>query len=140
MPTPQVEQLGESTIFHADRTLPIRTRRYYCTAASRPSPNGTIWREKSGRSVAIALPTHGLSYDGALTLAEYMIGPRQLAQIESASDSIVGNLSVGSAPVDALDAGPITQPGISYTIIVSRSDEIVTPVQNAFILELGLPF
>lgn len=90
-----------------------------------------------GRIVAIAPPTHGLSYDNTLTLAQYVIGASQLAQIEASSNS-VGNLSVGSAPVNDLDDGPIAQPGITYTIIVSRFDEIVTPAQSAFVEEPGV--
>jgi pimeloyl-ACP methyl ester carboxylesterase len=90
------------------------------------------------RIVAIAPPTHGLSYDGSLTLAGDVIGPAELAQLEAGSNNIVGNLNVGTAPVHQLDTGPIAQPGIVYTVIASRTDEIVTPTESAFVEEPGV--
>jgi triacylglycerol esterase/lipase EstA (alpha/beta hydrolase family) len=87
-----------------------------------------------GKVVAIAPPTEGLSGYGFLSLAQDVIGPAELSQIEQAmGTNNFDNLAVGSAAVNALDNGPIAQPGITYTIIVSLYDEIVTPVQNSYI-------
>ncbi len=92
-----------------------------------------------GKVVAIAPPTQGLSGYGFLTLAQDVIGSAELSQIEqSLGTNNFDNLAVGSAGVNALDNGPITQPGITYTIIVSQSDEIVTPWQNSFVNEAGV--
>jgi hypothetical protein len=40
--------------------------------------------------------------------------------------------------VATLDNGPIAQPGVGYTIITSRYDELVTPTEAAFVYEPGV--
>lgn len=92
-----------------------------------------------GKVVAIAPPTHGISGYGFLTLAQDVIGSAELSQIEqSLGTDNFDNLAVGGAGVNALDNGPIAQPGITYTIIVSQTDEIVTPWQDSFVNEPGV--
>jgi len=92
-----------------------------------------------GKVVAIAPPTRGVSGWGFLTLGQDVIGAAELSQIEqSLGTNNFDNLATGSAPVNALDNGPIAQPGITYTIIVSNYDEIVTPVADSFVNEPGV--
>jgi len=40
--------------------------------------------------------------------------------------------------IAALDAGPIAQPGIQYTVIETRNEIVVTPVGSSFIAEAGV--
>lgn len=46
--------------------------------------------------------------------------------------------TAGSPVIRQLDAGPIAQPGVRYTIIETRNETIVTPVGSAFIHEPGV--
>lgn len=40
--------------------------------------------------------------------------------------------------IATLDAGPIAQPGIQYTIIETKNEVVVTPVGSSFIAEAGV--
>jgi hypothetical protein len=40
--------------------------------------------------------------------------------------------------VATLNNGPVAQPGVTYTIITSRYDELVTPTDTAFVHEAGV--
>lgn len=93
------------------------------------------------RVVAIAPPTRGLGSQVIVPLATFFLpgGLTELGQIEAAlGGNSSDNLSTGSTPVNALDSGPITQAGIAYTIIASKSDEIVTPTADSFVHEPGV--
>ena len=46
--------------------------------------------------------------------------------------------SWAGAAIVALNTGPVAQPGIDYTIITSRYDELVTPTETSFIREPGV--
>jgi pimeloyl-ACP methyl ester carboxylesterase len=82
--------------------------------------------------VALGPTTHGTTLDGITALAAFFPGASQ----------IVGTLcpactqqEVGSPVITTLDAGPIAQPGIKYTIIDTTNETVVTPVGSSFITE-----
>ena len=91
--------------------------------------------------VAIAPPTHGTTFAGLYNLA-YIFG--------NGSRTLVGDvlgllgcaacndLGIGGAAVKRLDNGPILQAGNTLTVIASRSDELVTPTDSAFVNEPGV--
>ena len=92
--------------------------------------------------VAIAPPTHGTTVSGLYELA-YVLG--------SASRTIVGELlnTLGCAACNDLGPGgaavtklndntPIVQLGNTLTVIASKSDEVNTPTDTAFVNEAGV--
>jgi pimeloyl-ACP methyl ester carboxylesterase len=94
-----------------------------------------------GRVVAIAPPTHGTTFAGLYNLA-YIFGSAERALVGEALDtfgcSACNDLGTGGSAVATLDDGPIAQPGVTYTIIASKSDELVTPTSTAFVEEPGV--
>ena len=92
-----------------------------------------------GRVVAIAPPSHGTTFGGLWNLA-YLLGARSQvgAALSSFGCPACDQLSVGGSAVATLDTGPIAQPGVAYTIITSRYDELVTPTSTAFVNEPGV--
>lgn len=84
---------------------------------------------KIGKVVAIAPPTHGATAAGLADL----VRPLGSVGCPACSDLIVG----GSA-IATLEKGPIAQPGVDYTIMTSRTDELVTPTQTSFVREAGV--
>jgi triacylglycerol esterase/lipase EstA (alpha/beta hydrolase family) len=80
--------------------------------------------------VGLAPSNHGTTVDGLFTLAGYFPG----------ADAFLGVLcpacqqqSAGSAFLTKLNAGSETVPGVSYTVIESANDEVVTPYTSAFL-------
>ena len=80
--------------------------------------------------VGLAPSNHGTTLDGLFTLASYFPG----------ADAFVGALCpaceeqiAGSAFLTHLNSGGETVPGVSYTVIQSRNDEVVTPYTSAFL-------
>jgi triacylglycerol esterase/lipase EstA (alpha/beta hydrolase family) len=80
--------------------------------------------------VGLAPSNHGTTLDGLFTLAGYFPG----------ADAFVGVLcpaceqqSAGSAFLQKLNAGSETVPSVSYTVIESANDEVVTPYTSAFL-------
>jgi triacylglycerol esterase/lipase EstA (alpha/beta hydrolase family) len=94
-----------------------------------------------GRVVAIAPPTHGTTFGGLVTLS-YLFGSTSRQSTKTLLDTFgcyaCDDLIKGGAAVTTLDNGAIAQPGVTYTIIASRSDELVTPVGTAFVHEPGV--
>lgn len=92
-----------------------------------------------GRVVAIAPPTHGTTFGGLWNLAyDFGIRSQVGAALTAFGCPACNDLSVGGSAVATLDTGPIAQPGVSYTIITSRYDELVTPTATAFLNEPGV--
>jgi triacylglycerol esterase/lipase EstA (alpha/beta hydrolase family) len=92
-----------------------------------------------GTIVAIAPPTHGTTFGGLYSLAtdfgQTTLVDQALATFGCpACDDLV----TGGSAVNTLENGPIAQPGVSYTIITSRYDELVTPTDTAFVAEPGV--
>ena len=93
---------------------------------------------KVGRVVAMAPPTHGTTLLGAVALTK-ALGLRSVTDVllGIACIACVDLLEGGPAEV-RLGQGPIAQPGVSYTIIASRLDLIVTPSSRSFVREPGV--
>ena len=89
--------------------------------------------------VALAPPTHGTTFGGLVSFGD-VLGLRPLVDLVLNTfgcqfcDEAITN---GSA-VKKLTTGPIAQPGISYTILASRSDMLVTPTETSFVRETGV--
>lgn len=90
---------------------------------------------------AIAPPTHGTTFANLYDFS-YIGGNLTRALVGDILD-IVGcpacnDLGPDGPAVERLDDGPIAQPGISYTILASKYDELVTPPWTAFVNETGV--
>lgn len=77
--------------------------------------------------VAIAPPTHGTSFAGLYNLA-YLFGGRGTVDtvLKRFGCPACTDLGPDGDAVKVLTDGPIAQPGVDYTIITSRYDELVT--------------
>jgi triacylglycerol esterase/lipase EstA (alpha/beta hydrolase family) len=82
--------------------------------------------------VALAPPTHGTTFAGLVSVAN-TLQLRQLVDqvLQQYGCPACDELITGGSGVTKLDSGPIAQQGVSYTVIASRSDELVTPHQSA---------
>jgi triacylglycerol esterase/lipase EstA (alpha/beta hydrolase family) len=90
---------------------------------------------KVDRVVALAPPTHGTNLDSLVYLGQ-LLGIT--SQLNTLGCGACADLIPGGPGVTALTTGPIAQPGVNYTIIASRTDEVVTPPSTAFIEEPGV--
>jgi triacylglycerol esterase/lipase EstA (alpha/beta hydrolase family) len=84
--------------------------------------------------VALAPPSHGTTLWGLSALIQ-AVG---LSSTVGSGCGACADLLAGSAAVQALDNGPIAQPGIAYTTIISKYDEAITPYTTAAINEPGV--
>ncbi len=94
-----------------------------------------------GKVVALAPPTHGTTVAGIVTLGQLLgFGTNTVVNwfTDGSTCYACTDLVTGGPAVTALDSGPIAQPGIAYTIIASRFDEVVTPPSTAFVNEAGV--
>lgn len=91
--------------------------------------------------VSIAPPTHGTTFGGLYTLA-YVYGStsRELVDqvLRTFGCAACSELGQDGAAVVRLTEGRIAQPGVAYTIITSRYDEMVTPTSTSFVNERGV--
>ncbi|MEU1272414.1 alpha/beta fold hydrolase [Streptomyces sp. NPDC005799] len=80
--------------------------------------------------VGIAPDNHGTDLDGLTNLLPYFPGASDLlsSSVPGLADQIVG-----SAFLTKLNAGGDTVPGIHYTVIASKYDEVVTPYRSQFL-------
>jgi len=79
--------------------------------------------------VGLAPSNHGTTLDGLFTLASHFPGSNAaLADCPACAEQ-----QAGSPFIDKLNAGGDTQSGVSYTVIESRNDEVVTPYTSAFL-------
>ncbi|HEY2442250.1 MAG TPA: alpha/beta fold hydrolase [Streptosporangiaceae bacterium] len=96
---------------------------------------------KIAKVVAIAPPAHGTTFAGLYNLA-YLFGQAERTLVGQLLSTFgcpaCSDLGIGGSAVATLDNGPIAQPGVSYTIIASRYDELVTPTATAFVNEPGV--
>ncbi|MGW6709368.1 esterase/lipase family protein [Streptomyces sp. NPDC054956] len=89
--------------------------------------------------VAIAPPTHGTNAAGLLDLGDKLLGRQTMERIVTTIGiPVLADEVPGGPAIVALNDGPVAQPGISYTIISSRYDELVTPTETAFVREPGV--
>jgi triacylglycerol esterase/lipase EstA (alpha/beta hydrolase family) len=85
---------------------------------------------KTGTLVGLAPSNHGTTLDGLATLAGYF--PGALGILETFCQACTDQL-VGSAFLTGLNAGGDTVAGVTYNVIESRYDEVVTPYTSAFL-------
>ncbi|HEY5052450.1 MAG TPA: alpha/beta fold hydrolase [Solirubrobacterales bacterium] len=85
--------------------------------------------------VGLAPSNHGTTLNGIFTLSQQLPG----------AGAFTGSLcpaceeqSAGSAFITDLNAGAETAPGVDYTVIESRYDEVVTPYTSAFLSGPGV--
>lgn len=89
--------------------------------------------------VAIAPPTHGTTFGGLQSIGD-QLGARFLYGTVLTTFGCIAcdQLITGGSAVNTLTNGPIAQPGVTYTIITSRYDELVTPTSTSFVNEAGV--
>ena len=80
--------------------------------------------------VALAPSNHGTTLDGLTTLAQSY--PGAVAVVGSLCPACTDQIT-GSAALTQLNAGGDTLPGVTYWVIATRYDEVVTPYQSQFL-------
>jgi triacylglycerol esterase/lipase EstA (alpha/beta hydrolase family) len=80
--------------------------------------------------VGLAPSNHGTTLDGLATLSGYLPGA---AQFTGSLCEACAQQEAGSSFLTALNAGGDTVAGVSYTVIESEYDEVVTPYTSAFL-------
>jgi triacylglycerol esterase/lipase EstA (alpha/beta hydrolase family) len=80
--------------------------------------------------VGIAPSNHGTDLDGFTNLLPYFPGA---ADLISATTPALADQVVGSAFLTKLNAGGDTVPGVHYTVIATKYDEVVTPYSSQFL-------
>jgi len=85
---------------------------------------------KTNALVGLSPSNHGTTLSGLATLAGFIPGALDLvgAACPACQDQVVG-----SPFLTALNAGGDTVPGVKYTVIQTRFDEVVTPYASAFL-------
>jgi triacylglycerol esterase/lipase EstA (alpha/beta hydrolase family) len=85
---------------------------------------------KTNALVGLSPSNHGTTLDGLATLAGFIPGALDLvnAACPACRDQVVG-----SPFLTALNAGGDTVPGVKYTVIQTRFDEVVTPYTSAYL-------
>jgi triacylglycerol esterase/lipase EstA (alpha/beta hydrolase family) len=85
---------------------------------------------KARTLVGLSPSNHGTTLNGLFTLSEFFPG----------AGAFTGSLCpaceqqrAGSAFITALNSGGETVPGVSYTVIQTRYDQVVTPYTSAFL-------
>ncbi len=86
--------------------------------------------DKVKRLVSISGTNHGTTLSGLAVLASQLrlFGLSQVVLGPAATEQIVG-----SAYLAQLNAGGDTMPGVDYTMIVTKYDEVSTPYRNSFL-------
>lgn len=92
-----------------------------------------------GRVVAMAPPTHGTTFGGLVSVGDFL-GLRPLVDLvlNTFGCQACPEIITGGSAVARLTAGPIAQPGVSYTVIATRFDALVTPHETSFVREPGV--
>jgi triacylglycerol esterase/lipase EstA (alpha/beta hydrolase family) len=80
--------------------------------------------------VGLAPSNHGTTLNGLFTLASYFPPAEAFT---GAICAACAQQAAGSSFITALNAGGETVPGVAYTVIESRYDEVVTPYTSAFL-------
>jgi triacylglycerol esterase/lipase EstA (alpha/beta hydrolase family) len=84
--------------------------------------------------VGLAPSNHGTTAGGLFTLAGYFPGATSFFGLCTAC----GQQAQGSSFMQSLNGGGDTVAGVSYTVIESRNDEVVTPYTSAFLTGPGV--
>ncbi|WP_432138529.1 MULTISPECIES: alpha/beta fold hydrolase [unclassified Streptomyces] len=85
--------------------------------------------------VGIAPSNHGTTLSGLTKLLPYFPGAEDLL---SAATPALAQQITGSDFLTRLNAGGDTVPGVRYTVIASRYDEVVTPYRSQFLTGPGV--
>ncbi|MFJ3882061.1 esterase/lipase family protein [Streptomyces sp. NPDC090077] len=80
--------------------------------------------------VGLAPDNHGTTLNGLTQLLPYFPGAEDL--ISTATPGLADQIA-GSAFQQKLNAGGDTVPGVKYTVIATKYDEVVTPYRSAFL-------
>ncbi|WP_159664006.1 esterase/lipase family protein [Streptomyces mexicanus] len=80
--------------------------------------------------VGIAPDNHGTTLDGLAALLPYFPGASDL--LDAATPGLADQV-VGSAFLTRLNAGGDTVPGVHYTVLATRYDEVVTPWRSQYL-------
>src|SRR6202045_826077 len=84
--------------------------------------------------VGLASSNHGTTVNGLFTIAEHIPGATSFLGLCQACEEQAS----GSAFIANLNAGGDTQAGVSYPVIESAYDEVVTPYPSAFLTGPGV--
>jgi triacylglycerol esterase/lipase EstA (alpha/beta hydrolase family) len=85
---------------------------------------------KTNALVGIAPDNHGTTLDGLESIIPYFPGAEQV--IGDVTPGLTDQLA-GSAFLQKLNAGGDTVPGVHYTVIATKYDEVVTPYTSEFL-------
>jgi hypothetical protein len=85
--------------------------------------------------VGLSPTTHGTTLDGLTLLAGLFPGASSLI---GGTCPACTDQETGSAVIGQLDDGPLAQAGVSYTIIETLNETVVTPLGSSFIHEPGV--
>ncbi|PWE06797.1 lipase [Streptomyces sp. BSE7F] len=80
--------------------------------------------------IGIAPSNHGTTLSGLTALLPYFPGAEDL--LSSATPALADQIA-GSAFLTKLNAGGDTVPGVRYTVIATKYDQVVTPYRSAFL-------
>jgi triacylglycerol esterase/lipase EstA (alpha/beta hydrolase family) len=86
--------------------------------------------DKVNALVGIAPSNHGTTLDGLTALLPYFPGADGLITLATPG---VADQIAGSDLMNKLNAGGDTVPGVHYTVIATRTDEVVTPYETQFL-------
>ena len=102
-------------------------------------PKVDHFADRVAKVVALGPGTHGATYGGLLDVAEFF-GQRDALEdaLNRFGCTACNDLMPGSAFIEALNAGPIAQPGVDYTVIATRFDLLVAPTSSSFVEEDGV--
>ncbi|HEY2335189.1 MAG TPA: alpha/beta fold hydrolase [Solirubrobacterales bacterium] len=84
---------------------------------------------KVGALIGLAPSNHGTTLNGLFTLGSFFPGANEF----SGACPACGQQAAGSPFLTELNSGGETMPGVDYTVIESRYDEVVTPYASAFL-------
>lgn len=90
---------------------------------------------KVDQLVALSPSNYGTTFFGVLPLIAALPGGEQAVSLVAPS---IPQQRQGSTFLKQLNAGGDTVPGVRYTVIQTRSDQIVTPSRNAFLIGQGV--
>lgn len=88
------------------------------------------WSSRIDKVIGLAATNYGGTFSGALTTIRDI--PGGSAFLEQVAPAFV-DWTVGSPLLAELNSGSDTVPGVGYTSIASRGDQVVTPYTNAFL-------
>ncbi len=89
--------------------------------------------EKVHSLIGLSPSNHGTTVDGITALLALLPGGPETGALELVCGPSCEEQFVGSAFLTNLNAGGDTVPGVSYTVIETQYDEVVTPYTSAFL-------